>query len=200
MFTRISNGFRGIGGLGATPAQLAAAMAAVESGGSPSALSLRNNNPLNLIYVGQAGATLGEGGFAKFPDYNTGMQAGLNQINLDLTRGASITGAPTTTLAELIAAWSPAGAPGNSQASTQAYVQSVAGATGIDPNAPLSSQLQSAYSTNPQSGQDSSQINAGGAAGGLDLSFLPTGDGSASEGLFLALLLGAGALVWALSE
>ncbi len=192
---------RGIGGLGATTAQLAAAMAAVESGGSSSAISNRNNNPLNLVYVGQAGAVLGEGGFAKFSSYDAGLQAGLKQINLDLTRGSCANGAPVQTLNDLIAdCWSPATAPGNTQASTQAYVQRVSQATGIDPNSRLSDQLQNSYTPNPQNGQDSGSGYAGQAAGDLGYpDYLPTLT-DASEGLLLALALGGVALIWALTD
>ena len=191
----------GIGSSGATTAQLAASMASVESGGSSSSLSNRNNNPLNLIYVGQPGAVLGDGGFAKFSSYDAGLQAGLSQINLNVTRGTSANGLPTRTLSELIAnSWSPASAPGNSQASTAAYIQQVAAATGIDPNAPLSTQLQTTSGTGYQIPSISSPINAGEAGSGLDLSFLDPGNGNASEGLFLALLLAGAGLVWALSD
>lgn len=183
---------RGIHGLGATPAQLASAMAAVESGGSFSSISVRNNNPLNLVYVGQPGAVLGEGGFAKFSSYDAGLQAGLSQINLNVTRGTSANGLPTRTLSELIAnSWSPATALGNSVEATASYVQRVAVATGIDPNADLSSQLTSQYS---------SPIELQQAIDGLDSSnYLPTLT-EGSTGLFLGVALMAGALVWALSE
>ena len=42
-------------------------------------LNIRNNNPGNLRFVGQAGATPGEGGFAKFET----PQAGLDALRAD---------------------------------------------------------------------------------------------------------------------
>lgn len=131
--------------LGATLDQLAQAMAQVESGGSTSALSVKNNNPLNLTYAGQAGATKDPGtGLAVFPTYAAGYSAGVSNVQLDLTRGTCATGAPTQTLSELLSCWASPTAPGNSQASYNNYVSSVSGATGIDPNADLNSQLNGA--------------------------------------------------------
>ena len=100
-----------------------------------------NNNPGNLIYVGQAGATEGAGGFAAFATLADGIQAAENQVTLDLSRGTDATGRPTTTLAELIGSWSPGNAPGNTPQATSNYISNVSGATGIDPNADLASQL-----------------------------------------------------------
>jgi hypothetical protein len=120
---------------------LANAMFGVE-GITPSSGNFTNNNPGDLIYVGQAGATLGANGFAAFATLEDGIQAAINQIALDLTRGTTASGAPTTTLAQLISnGWSPPNAPGNSQASTNAYVNTVASNLGIDPNADLASQI-----------------------------------------------------------
>lgn len=115
---------------------IAQAMFGVE-GTSSTNINHRNNNPGNLIYVGQAGATLGEGGFAKFATWDAGQAAAITQINLDLTRGHDARGRPTTTLSQLINSWSPGNASGNTQASTDAYVATVASKTGIDPNASL---------------------------------------------------------------
>lgn len=100
-----------------------------------------NNNPGNLIFVGQPGAVQGSGGFAKFATLQDGINAAENQIQLDLSRGTDATGRPTTTLAELINSWSPASAPGNSATSTNNYISTVSSATGIDPNADLASVL-----------------------------------------------------------
>jgi hypothetical protein len=123
----------------ATLSDLVNAMFGVE-GNNPNLAG--NNNPGNLMYVGQAGATLGAGGFAAFQTLADGIQAAQNQIVLDLTRGTAGNGQPVNTLTQLIAnGWSPANAPGNSQASTDNYISTVASATGIDPNAPLATQL-----------------------------------------------------------
>src|SRR5271154_4464845 len=60
-------------------------------GWAPGTRSYRNNNPGNLMYVGQAGA-IGQDaqGFAIFPDYQTGLTALDNQITLDASRGQTI--------------------------------------------------------------------------------------------------------------
>lgn len=104
-----------------------------EEGYYPGSLAWRNNNPGNLIYVGQAGAVLGEGGFAKYPTAAAGRGALVYQINLDLERGTDANGNPTTTIAELISSWAPASA-GNNPA---VYAANVSAAVGIDANTPL---------------------------------------------------------------
>ena len=55
-------------------------------------LSVRNNNPGNLRYVGQEGAAPGEGGFATFESAQAGLDAMRKQIELDTqTRGLTLT-------------------------------------------------------------------------------------------------------------
>lgn len=56
----------------------------------PTSLAKRNNNPGNLIYVGQSGAVRGEGGFAAWPSYAEGRAALERQIGLYSDRGLSI--------------------------------------------------------------------------------------------------------------
>lgn len=60
----------------------------------PNTLAYVNNNPGNLIYTSYYasayGAVPGSGGFAKFPDYDTGYAALLHQIQVDAARGDSI--------------------------------------------------------------------------------------------------------------
>lgn len=53
-------------------------------------LAFVNNNPGNLRYVGQAGASQGEGNFAKFNSVKEGFQALINQIKLDASRGHTL--------------------------------------------------------------------------------------------------------------
>lgn len=53
-------------------------------------LAQRQNNPGNLKFVGQAGATKGEKGFAKFATPVHGQAALENQIKLDASRGLSL--------------------------------------------------------------------------------------------------------------
>lgn len=99
-----------------------------QEGYYPGSVAYVNNNPGNLVYAGQAGATPGPNGFAVFSSYSAGYQALLNQINLDATRGTDVNGNPTTTVGQLISSWAPASA-GND---TAAYISSVTAQTGYD--------------------------------------------------------------------
>ncbi len=96
--------------------------------------SFRNNNPGNLRYVGQAGATSDADGFAVFSSYGAGLQALKSQIMLDASRGSDAAGRPVITLGDLISSWAPA-----SENDTAGYITAVSDATGFDPAAPLSS-------------------------------------------------------------
>lgn len=53
-------------------------------------LAYANNNPFNLKFAGQDGATMGYKGFAKFPTVEDGVAAGYRQIALDADRGHTI--------------------------------------------------------------------------------------------------------------
>ena len=57
---------------------------------NPNSLAQANNNPGNLLYMGQPGATLGKGGFARFNTVEEGFQAEQNQIALDASRGLDL--------------------------------------------------------------------------------------------------------------
>lgn len=148
-----------------------------QEGFYPGSLAWQNNNPGNLIYVGQPGASPGAGGFAKFATYQDGRSALTNQITLDAVRGTDANGNPTTTVSQLINSWAPASDPRNDPAT---YVTSVSLQTGFDPNAPLSSL-----------GSDAQAISDGAADSGgftdlaaVDLSAF--GGGSISSGWLLA--------------
>lgn len=123
----------GLSGLGAvqvldpsTTATIAAAIQTQE-GYYPGTLAYQNNNPGNLIYAGQAGATPGAGGFASFPDYQTGLEALNNQIQLYAGRGLTIQG--------MMNVYAPA-ASGNNPT---LYASNVATALGVSPDTLLSS-------------------------------------------------------------
>lgn len=120
------------------PAAVNALASAIQTqeGYYPGSLAYTNNNPGNLIYVGQPGATQGAGGFAKFSSYDLGLSALKGQITLDATRGTDAAGNAVTNVSELISSWAPASDPRNN---TPAYIASVAIQTGYDPAAPLSS-------------------------------------------------------------
>ena len=130
----LAHRLRGTSGISPQAAAAIAAAITVQEGAGPGTLATRNNNPGNLVYVGQAGATQGAGGFAAFPTPAAGQAALVAQIELDASRGTDVTGKPTTTISELIASWAP---PDKND--TAAYVASVGIQTGYDVGAPLSS-------------------------------------------------------------
>jgi hypothetical protein len=101
-----------------------------QEGYYPGSVAYTNNNPGNLVYVGQPGATAGVGGFAAFPSYSAGFQALENQIQLDATRGTDVNGNPIATVGDLIHSWAPASAGNN----TPAYIASVTSQTGFSPS------------------------------------------------------------------
>jgi hypothetical protein len=88
-------------------------------------LAYRNNNPGNLRFVGQPGATQGEGGFAKFATPEAGYQAYLSQVQLDASRGL--------TLGQFINKYAPP-----SENNTSQYLQQATTALGVSANTPLS--------------------------------------------------------------
>lgn len=82
-----------------------------------SKLAFVNNNPANLRFAGQAGATQGQGGFARFATPEAGYQALQNQIKLDASRGL--------TLAQFINKFAPP-----TENDTQTYINQVRQMTG----------------------------------------------------------------------
>lgn len=111
------------------PGALTALAQAIQTqeGYYPGSVSYQNNNPGNLVYAGQTGATPGVGGFAQFASYQDGYNALLAQINLDANRGTDVNGNPTQTVGQLITSWAPP-----SQNNTPAYIQSVTAQTGFN--------------------------------------------------------------------
>jgi hypothetical protein len=105
--------------------QLASAIQTHE-GYFPGSLSYRQNNPGNLMYVGQSGASAGTNGLAVFPSYQAGLSALVDQINLDSSRGL--------TLSQFISKYAPPG-----ENNTSAYLSFVSQYTGFSPSDPLSS-------------------------------------------------------------
>lgn len=99
----------------------------------PGSVSYRNNNPGNLVYVGQAGATpvqvTGSDGkvrtFARFETPEAGRAALEGQIALDASRGL--------TLRQLIYKW----APPSDNNPTDKYLASIANNTGLTPDDPI---------------------------------------------------------------
>lgn len=109
-----------------------------QEGYYPGSLAYRNNNPGNLIYAGQYGAVRGDGGFAKFPSYDDGLQALYNQIQLYASRGMSIQ--------DMMNVYAPYGDGGNDPG---AYALTVANALGTSPDTLLTS--LDAFNSSPSS-------------------------------------------------
>ncbi len=114
----------GLGSLGIPGAldTIAQAIQQVE-GYYPGTLAYINNNPGNLVYTsyyaGAYGAVPGSGGFAKFPDYDTGYAALQHQIQVDAARGDSIS--------DLTYSWLGHGTGGD----PTSYANSIADALGV---------------------------------------------------------------------
>lgn len=89
-------------------------------------LAKANNNPGNLRFVGQAGATQGQGGFARFESPEAGAIALANQIQLDASRGL--------TVSQFINKYAPP-----SENNTGQYINQFVASLGTSPNAKLSS-------------------------------------------------------------
>ena len=109
-----------------------------QEGYYPGTLAYTNDNPGNLVFAGQAGATQGAGGFAAFPDYATGYNALLNQINLDASRGYTILQFTTKYLGG--DPNNPGVAPGGDP---NVYAANIAAAAGVTPNDLLSTAIAS---------------------------------------------------------
>ena len=117
-------------GLGAANSQFSSvADTVVRQEGYNSALAPLNN-PGNLIYAGQTGATpvtVNGTTWASWPTYDAGYQGLLNQIALDASRGL--------TISQFTAKYAPAGQGSNDPVT---YAANIAAATGLTPDSPLS--------------------------------------------------------------
>lgn len=94
-----------------------------------SSVAERHNNPGNLVFAGQRGATVGETvaghTFAKFKSTEEGIAALYRQLQLYQKRGID-------TLTEIMGVYAPEGAN-----DTSAYIKALSKATGLDPNQQL---------------------------------------------------------------
>jgi hypothetical protein len=102
--------------------------------GGTAPLSVRNNNPGNLKFVGQPGATPDARGFAVFQSPEAGAQAADRQLALYMQRDG------LNTVRGIVNKWSPVSDPGNAAGSTANYANYVARQLGINPDQPLSVQ------------------------------------------------------------
>lgn len=97
-------------------------------------LANRNNNPGNLRFIGQTGASQGQGGFAAFNTPEEGYAALLNDLQAKLTGNSRSGLKPESTLVDFTKVYAPASdnnAPGN-------YAAAIANKLGIRPDATLS--------------------------------------------------------------
>ena len=82
-------------------------------------LAERNNNPGNLKFVGQAGASQGEGGFAKFDSPQAGFKALQSQLQLYASGGSQAAGyKKLDTIESIMGLYAPKGSN-----NTEAYIQ-----------------------------------------------------------------------------
>jgi hypothetical protein len=117
----------GLGAISASAISMIANTVESVEGYRSGTISYRNNNPGNLIYVGQPGATPGEGGFAYFQDYSSGRAALERQIGLYAGRGLTIQG-----MAQVYAPW------GHGNNNPDVYAGRIASALGVPATTPLS--------------------------------------------------------------
>jgi hypothetical protein len=111
------------------------AISKFEGFGTPGAPTITNaNNPGALqagSFANANGATGALNGFAVFPDVATGTAAEDALVQSYANQGYTVD--------QMINAWAPATAPGNSPESTTNYVNSVANSLGASPSTPISS-------------------------------------------------------------
>ncbi|MGI8470299.1 MAG: hypothetical protein ACR2N3_17810 [Pyrinomonadaceae bacterium] len=146
-------------------------------------LAGRNNNPGNLRYAGQAGASQGAGGFARFDSAESGYQALVNDVTGKMTGQNSHGLGPNSTLSQLINVYAP-----SSENNTGQYIQQATAALGVSANTPLS-QINPAQlaqfiakkesGTTIQAGQSASSSSNASSSG----SFPNTPDGLAAQSI-----------------
>jgi len=103
-----------------------------EAGQSGTPRGIRNNNPGNINYAGQSGASLERPGgrFARFETAYDGLKAMANQL-LRYFDGKT-TGKRLQTISDIISTWAP-----GSENNTAAYIKRLSAVMGISPNARL---------------------------------------------------------------
>lgn len=149
---------------------LAAAIQNME-GYYPGSLAYQNNNPGNLVYAGQAGATKSCSSnrycYASFPTYDDGYQALLNQIQGQAAKGQNLQqfiwqyAPPCPKAGDVpnpVTGLCPDGTKGNN---TDVYLQSLVSATGTSASTPLTDVISgSSTSGSSFTGSDSTDTSA----------------------------------------
>ena len=162
----------------------------IDSSGNwvPSSLGYRLNNPGNLNYAGQPGASpsgQGNGSEAQFATMDQGIAATNAQLALDAGRGL--------TISQEFTKW----ATGNNAA----YIANVSDWTGYDPSTPISTVLaggDSSFSAPVGSDPGSYSLDTGAVSDYWDWS---DGSGSSlSTGVLVALGLAAVVGLWAIAS
>jgi hypothetical protein len=188
-------GLIGLSGFGQTPPAISTIASTIQTveGYYPGSLAYQNNNPGNLIYVGQAGATEGAGGFAAFPSYDAGYQALVNQIQIYSNQGLTIN--------QMMNKYAPAGDGSNNPT---AYAQTIASALGVSPDTTVADALAG----NATAGVPA--VDTSGIFDSVDTAFsdlggaISSGDFSSVTGTDWGVVLGGIALVfvggWAIAR
>ncbi len=109
-----------------------------QEGYYPGSVAYTNNNPGNLVYAGQPGATRGPNGFAVFDNYQDGLNALYNQLGLYATGACAACGGEPLTIAEMAAIYAPAGQGSNNP---DVYAANMAAALGVSPDTLLGSAI-----------------------------------------------------------
>jgi hypothetical protein len=121
---------RGLGDTSPLVVAIANAISQMESGGSATALSYRNNNPGNLVTWGSNPIV---NGFAQFPTLAAGWTALYSQVQTNINRGLNLYQFFAGGLG--YAGYASAGSSASND--PNAYALFVSQKTGIDPNVPL---------------------------------------------------------------
>ncbi len=169
----------------------ASAIAQFEGFNTAGSRPARNNNPGDLMFAGQPGATgKDSGGFAIFPDPPTGWQALYNQLN------AYVSEFPDFSILQIMAHYLGQSTPtSDSQGNAFTYANFVAQALDVDPSTTLGALAAGVASA----------VSSGVAA--VDEVVTPDDGGSGSgsapppdQGQILLLVVGAGVAFWFLSR
>lgn len=133
-------GFFGLGSTVTVTPQLQTLAQTIQTqeGFYPGSIAYQNNNPGNLIYVGQPGATQGAGGFASFDSYQDGLNALYGQLNLYATGACGACGGQPLTIQQMANIYAPAGQGSNNPT---VYANNMAAALGVSPDTLLSTAL-----------------------------------------------------------
>ncbi len=99
----------------------------IEIGAGKDSLAYKNNNPGNLKYVGQSGATEGQSGFAKFKTPEDGYNALRKQVNIYKTRFNNLT------LAQMVGIYSP-----EFENDTERLIRDYSAMLGVSSDTPIS--------------------------------------------------------------